>query len=55
MNLAEDFALVLAAALAVAVVAERRNGALTRRTGVFLLALAMLAASAALLHMEVRL
>jgi hypothetical protein len=54
MNSAEDLVLGVAATLAVAVIAERRTGALAPRTGVLLLALAMLAAVAVLLHLLAR-
>ena len=54
MNPAEDLVLGVAATLAVAAIAERRSGALAPRTGALLLALAVLAAAAALLHMEAR-
>ena len=40
--------------LAVAAIAERRNGALAPQTGALLLALAALAVFVALLHMEAR-
>jgi hypothetical protein len=54
VNSAEDLVLGAAVALAVAVAVERRCGALTPRAGALFLALALLAAVAALLHMEVR-
>ncbi len=52
MTSAEALVLVPAAILAVEVFVEGRNGTLTPRVGKFLLALALLAAAAAVLHME---
>ena len=53
MTSAEALVLVPAAILAVEVFVEGRNGTLTPRVGKFLLALALLAAAAVVLHMEV--
>ena len=52
---AEKLVLVAATLLAVVVLVERAEGTLTSRVGVLLLTLAILAASAAVLHMEGRL
>ena len=51
MTPAEALVLVVAAVLLVVVFVEGGKGALTRRVGVFLMGLAMLAAVAAFAHM----